>query len=132
MWVPNWQGATGNEINMDMLAWYIDPSKGHAGFSPHRDRQPDDSPSTFRRDGSAKYATIWIPFTGSRQPTLSLEACIVRRYMHPCLTYVHCLNDPQTRRLTTRASTWYRGLTILATLKGMTTQRMHQTLSRSR
>jgi len=57
------KGATGNEINMDMLAWYIDPSKGHAGFSPHRDRQPDDSPSTFRRDGSAKYATIWIPFT---------------------------------------------------------------------
>ena len=50
---------------MDMLAWYIDASKGNVGFSPHRDRQPDDSPSTFRPDGKAKYTTIWIPFTGT-------------------------------------------------------------------
>uniref|UniRef100_A0A6B2L1Y3 Phytanoyl-CoA dioxygenase n=1 Tax=Arcella intermedia TaxID=1963864 RepID=A0A6B2L1Y3_9EUKA len=55
--------VTGNRPNMDMLTWYIDPNKGQAGFSPHRDRQPDDSPSSFRPDGSPKYATCWIPLT---------------------------------------------------------------------
>jgi hypothetical protein len=28
----------GNELNMDFLAWMVDPAKGQAGFSPHRDR----------------------------------------------------------------------------------------------
>jgi hypothetical protein len=31
----------GCENNLDMLAWKIDPNVGEAGFSPHRDRQPD-------------------------------------------------------------------------------------------
>jgi hypothetical protein len=107
---PLMKQATGNECNMDILAWwagpapcsdpstcgtssagarasssgaarpapalhrpappaaarhcrYIDPNRGDAGFSPHRDRQPDDVGSTFRGDGSAKYSTCWIPFT---------------------------------------------------------------------
>lgn len=38
--------------NMDLLCWYIAPGK--SGFSPHRDRQPDDVPSSFRADGSPK------------------------------------------------------------------------------
>lgn len=41
----------------------VDPNQGGAGFSPHRDRQPDDSPATFRPDGSAMYATLWVPLT---------------------------------------------------------------------
>ncbi len=28
--------------NLDMLAWKIDANMGEAGFSPHRDRQPDE------------------------------------------------------------------------------------------
>mmetsp|Transcript_19000 Transcript_19000/g.36272 ORF Transcript_19000/g.36272 Transcript_19000/m.36272 type:complete len:500 (+) Transcript_19000:120-1619(+) len=55
--------ATGNRCNMDLLAWYIDPNSDQAGFSPHRDRQPDDSPASFRQDGTPMYSTCWIPFT---------------------------------------------------------------------
>eukprot|EP01023_Acetabularia_acetabulum_P066441 TRINITY_DN8976_c1_g1_i8.p1 TRINITY_DN8976_c1_g1~~TRINITY_DN8976_c1_g1_i8.p1 ORF type:complete len:427 (+),score=100.00 TRINITY_DN8976_c1_g1_i8:122-1402(+) len=57
--------ATGNLCNYDMLAWHVDPSKGDTGFSPHRDRQPDDAKSTFRSNGTPKYATCWIAFTES-------------------------------------------------------------------
>ncbi|KAG2497988.1 hypothetical protein HYH03_004247 [Edaphochlamys debaryana] len=53
----------GNAVNMDVLAWYVDPNQGGAGFSPHRDRQPDDSPATFRPDGSPMYSTCWVPLT---------------------------------------------------------------------
>lgn len=45
---PLMQGASGNAVNMDILAWYVDPNKGLAGFSPHRDRQPRNAPATFR------------------------------------------------------------------------------------
>lgn len=48
---------------MDMLAWLIDPRNDGAGFAPHRDRQPDDVPASFRADGSAKLATCWVPLT---------------------------------------------------------------------
>jgi hypothetical protein len=41
----------------------VDPNRGDVGFSPHRDRQPDDAPATFRADGSAMYATMWVPLT---------------------------------------------------------------------
>ncbi|KAG2440535.1 hypothetical protein HYH02_010413 [Chlamydomonas schloesseri] len=57
-------GATGgNACNMDVLCWYVDPNAGAAGFSPHRDRQPDNSPATFRPDGTAMYSTCWVPLT---------------------------------------------------------------------
>lgn len=46
------QVSGGCECNMDLLCWYIRPGK--SGFSPHRDRQPDDVPSSFRSDGSPK------------------------------------------------------------------------------
>jgi ectoine hydroxylase-related dioxygenase (phytanoyl-CoA dioxygenase family) len=58
-----WIAVTGNEPSMDMLAWFIDPQTNAAGFSPHRDRQPRDSPSTFRSDGSAQLTTCWLPLT---------------------------------------------------------------------
>mmetsp|Transcript_25596 Transcript_25596/g.56108 ORF Transcript_25596/g.56108 Transcript_25596/m.56108 type:complete len:529 (-) Transcript_25596:35-1621(-) len=48
-----------NVFNYDLLAWYISP--GSPGFSPHRDRQPDDPPSTFHSDDQeAKFVTNWI------------------------------------------------------------------------
>ena len=53
----------GNVCNFDVLAWHIDPRKDESGFSPHRDRQPEDVSQTFRKDGSAKYTTCWIALT---------------------------------------------------------------------
>ena len=35
-------GATGNMPVFDTLGFIVDPAKGDKGFSPHRDRQPDD------------------------------------------------------------------------------------------
>ncbi|GBF92896.1 hypothetical protein Rsub_05732 [Raphidocelis subcapitata] len=55
--------STGNAVNMDVLAWLVDPRRGDAGFSPHRDRQPDDAAATFRGDGSPLYATAWVALT---------------------------------------------------------------------
>lgn len=45
---------------MDALAWRVDARGGECGFSPHRDRQPDDCGASFRSDGTARYATCWI------------------------------------------------------------------------
>ena len=47
-----------NVFNFDLLAWHIDAKENRAGFSPHRDRQPDDTSSSFHVDGKAKYATL--------------------------------------------------------------------------
>ena len=60
--------ATGNRLNFDALCWHVDPyddlgDDEHTAFSPHRDRQPDDLPSTFRADGSAMYTTAWVALT---------------------------------------------------------------------
>jgi hypothetical protein len=51
-----------NQFNFDMLAWYIDPSEGTSGFSPHRDRQPPNHlvKDSFHSDGQAKYVTLWM------------------------------------------------------------------------
>lgn len=57
------QKTTGNQMNMDILIWYIDPNEDQSGFSPHRDRQPENPKITFREDGTPLYATCWIPFT---------------------------------------------------------------------
>ncbi|GFH51925.1 hypothetical protein CTEN210_08401 [Chaetoceros tenuissimus] len=56
-----------NIFNFDILAWYIDPSEGASGFSPHRDRQPSNEvvPSSFHEDGQAKYITLWIALTNA-------------------------------------------------------------------
>ena len=43
------EAATGNRLNFDALCWHVDPRDARpTAFSPHRDRQPDDSPATFR------------------------------------------------------------------------------------
>ena len=52
-----------NRFNFDVLAWYVDPREGVAGFSPHRDRQPELVGQTFHPDGMAKYATQWLALT---------------------------------------------------------------------
>ena len=54
---------TGNTNNGDMLAWDIDPLRNEAGFSPHRDRQPEDIPSSFHDNGMPKYSTAWVALT---------------------------------------------------------------------
>ncbi len=51
-----------NQLNFDVLAWYIPP--GQAGFSPHRDRQPADVASSFHDDAEfgkePKFVTLWM------------------------------------------------------------------------
>lgn len=54
-----------NVFNFDMLAWYIDPREGAAGFSPHRDRQPDDVQGSFHSDKMAKYVTMWLALSNA-------------------------------------------------------------------
>ena len=53
----------GNRNNLDLLLWHIDPRLDQAGFAPHRDRQPADSPGSFRPDMTPMYATCWVPLT---------------------------------------------------------------------
>jgi hypothetical protein len=56
-----------NANNGDMLAWFIDPNENEAGFSPHRDRQPEDlAASFFTDDADSKipcYTTAWVALT---------------------------------------------------------------------
>lgn len=54
-----------NVFNFDILAWYIDPREGVAGFSPHRDRQPDNVESSFHYNGQAKYVTLWTALSNA-------------------------------------------------------------------
>ena len=60
-------GAThsSNVFNFDILAWYIDPRENVAGFSPHRDRQPVDTKSSFHDDQQAKYVTMWMALSNA-------------------------------------------------------------------
>jgi len=61
---------TKNKFNFDMLAWYIAP--GRAGFSPHRDRQPENALSSFHNDtlceypNEPKFITHWIALSDAR------------------------------------------------------------------
>eukprot|EP00877_Chromochloris_zofingiensis_P008660 jgi/Chrzof1/4047/Cz13g18120.t1 len=76
--------VTGNACNMDVLAWYVDPNQGQRGFAPHRDRQPDDAAATFRADGSAMYATCWVPFTAATPDNSCLY--VIPKYADPGYT----------------------------------------------
>lgn len=62
--------------NFDLLCWHVKP--GMAGFSPHRDRQPMDVPSSFRPDGSPKYATCWVALGGANTAQNSILYVIPR------------------------------------------------------
>lgn len=58
------------KFNYDVLAWHIDPVRDQAGFSPHRDRQPNtrrELQQSFYPEedaeaggGQAKYVTHWV------------------------------------------------------------------------
>jgi hypothetical protein len=96
----------GNAPNCDTLVWFVDPSNGDAGFSPHRDRQPDDVPGSFRADGTPRYATAWVPFTDAAPDNSCLylipragdpgcarmrsEACSARVFLLALLILVWC------------------------------------------
>ena len=59
-----------NANNGDMLAWFIDPNKNEAGFSPHRDRQPENPPASFSTDAKTGekiplYSTAWVALTNA-------------------------------------------------------------------
>jgi len=45
------QDVTGNEMCMDLLAFYVDPKLNASGFEPHRDRQPAELKESFYPDG---------------------------------------------------------------------------------
>jgi ectoine hydroxylase-related dioxygenase (phytanoyl-CoA dioxygenase family) len=60
----------GNRLNFDILVWRIDPNKDQAGFSPHRDRQPENVYQSFRGGKSgkgAKYTTMWLALTDANE-----------------------------------------------------------------
>lgn len=73
--------ATGNKNNGDILAWYIDPSKGHSGFSPHRDRVPENPQATFRHDGSPLYASAWVALSDAHERNSCLH--MIPKHMDP-------------------------------------------------
>ena len=67
------QPGVGFVCSFDIVAWHVDPGSRQAGFSPHRDRQPEDWTQwglppdvelTFSRDQdgkqTAKYTTCWL------------------------------------------------------------------------
>ena len=60
-----------NEFQFDILAWHISGK----GFSPHRDRQPEDAAKTFVGE-DAKFVTHWIALT----PATPQNSCL---YMIP-------------------------------------------------
>ncbi|KAJ8903412.1 hypothetical protein NDN08_004520 [Rhodosorus marinus] len=62
--------APENEFNGDVLVWVIDPNKDDAGFTPHRDRQPEDVELSFAYGKgfnfarvSPQYHTCWVALT---------------------------------------------------------------------
>jgi hypothetical protein len=56
-----------NEFQYDILAWHIT----NEGFSPHRDRQPEDATASFVGD-DAKFVTHWIALT----PATPQNSCL--------------------------------------------------------
>jgi Phytanoyl-CoA dioxygenase (PhyH) len=90
-----------NHFNFDLLAWHIGPAENRAqgaaslsnkeqqkpvavasGFSPHRDRQPDDVMSSFHETtGDAKFVTHWVALTDA----VPENSCLfmIPRYVDP-------------------------------------------------
>ncbi len=52
----------------DFWAWHVDPARGDAGWTPHRDK----GRRALRLDGSPKSLTVWLPLTQSTP----LNGCI--------------------------------------------------------
>jgi hypothetical protein len=96
MWRPFWRigrivdALLGGQhaIMPDLWAWHVDPAKGEAGWSPHRDRSAD----SLYPDLRPKAATVWIPLTEATP----LNGCmyVVPKYLDPDYT----INAPNTFR----------------------------------
>ena len=57
-----------HEFQYDALAWCVTG----AGFSPHRDRQPEDAADSFDSDGNPSLVTHWIALTDATPATSCL------------------------------------------------------------
>ena len=71
----------GLKCTHDALAWVVDPARDGektSAFCPHRDRQPEDAPGSFTRDGDAKYVTAWAPLGNDAGTRNSCLYCIPR------------------------------------------------------
>jgi len=66
-----------NDFNYDNLAWYIEGG----GFSPHRDRQPENVPESFHPDGEAKFVTHWIALSDAQPENSCLY--VIPKYQDP-------------------------------------------------
>lgn len=85
------EATSNNKLNMDLLAWYIDPQKHQTGFAPHRDRMPKDRPgeekgtaiknSFHSHDNTPKYTSVWLPLTEATPD-------------NSCLYFIPAFEDP--------------------------------------
>jgi hypothetical protein len=91
-----------NFFNFDVLAWHIDPKENVAGFSPHRDRQPDVTSSSFHEDDQAKYVTLWTALS----PATPENSClyIIPKQCDPGYLAGDEDEDPLRRALSTKES----------------------------
>lgn len=72
-----YETSGGNRLNFDILVWRIDPNKKQSGFSPHRDRQPEEVSKSFRggkKGTGARYTTMWVRFSvNDRRKTIDFK-----------------------------------------------------------
>ena len=109
------KSTTGCSCCYDILAWYVDPSESEAGFSPHRDRQPDDVASSFRSDGSPRYATCWTALTEASHENSCLY--VLPAWADPGYLEGDCDDiDPLQRALDTKEK--YQSIRCLPTQPG--------------
>jgi ectoine hydroxylase-related dioxygenase (phytanoyl-CoA dioxygenase family) len=113
-----------NYFNFDVLAWYIDPREDLAGFSPHRDRQPDDAKGSFHADGQAKYVTLWTALS----PATPENSClyIIPKQYDPGYLAGDEDYDPLTRALPTKES--YQNIRALPRQPGQSVLFTHRIL----
>lgn len=91
-----------NIFNFDILAWYVDPKENSAGFSPHRDRQPNKIDASFHDDDQAKYVTLWTALSDAT-PENSCLYVIPKQY-DPGYATGDGEKDPLHRALPTKES----------------------------
>jgi hypothetical protein len=88
-----------NDFNFDILAWYIESG----GFSPHRDRQPEDAPASFHPDQQAKFITHWIALSDAT-PENSCLYVIPKKYDPGYTEGDTEVEEPLRRALSTKES----------------------------
>jgi len=93
-----------NLFNYDLLAFYV--PEGGSGFSPHRDRQPDDASSSFHPDQQAKFLTHWIALSDANPENSCLY--VIPKLYDPGYTTGDITADGNTR--SSYADPLYRAL----------------------